>query len=50
MSYFAPHLVTYTDATLAWDFDSFQALRRLRAVHAWVEAAGALLHDRHLVE
>ncbi|HLM88327.1 MAG TPA: hypothetical protein VK284_04740 [Streptosporangiaceae bacterium] len=29
MSYFAPHLVTYTDATLAWDFDSFQALRNV---------------------
>ena len=28
-SYFAPHLVTYTDATLAWDFDSFQALRNV---------------------
>ena len=26
MSYFAPFLVTYTDATLGWDFDSFQAL------------------------
>jgi ketosteroid isomerase-like protein len=27
MSYFAPDLVTYTDATLGWDFGSFQALR-----------------------
>ena len=29
MSYFAPDLVTYTDATLGWDFDSFQALRNV---------------------
>jgi ketosteroid isomerase-like protein len=27
MSYFAPGLITYTDATLGWDFGSFQALR-----------------------
>jgi len=29
MSYFAPDLVTYTDATLGWDFDSFRALRNV---------------------
>jgi ketosteroid isomerase-like protein len=29
MSYFAPDLVTYTDATLGWNFDSFQALRNV---------------------
>jgi ketosteroid isomerase-like protein len=29
MSYFAPDLATYTDATLGWDLDSFQALRNL---------------------
>jgi hypothetical protein len=29
MSYFAPDLATYTDATLGWDFDSFQALRNV---------------------
>ncbi|HLM87697.1 MAG TPA: hypothetical protein VK284_01525 [Streptosporangiaceae bacterium] len=29
MSYFAPDLVTYTDATLGWDFDSFRALRNI---------------------
>lgn len=29
MSYFAPDLATYTDATLGWDLDSFQALRDL---------------------
>jgi ketosteroid isomerase-like protein len=27
MSYFAPDLATYTDATLGWAFDSFEALR-----------------------
>jgi hypothetical protein len=27
MSYFAPDLATYTDATLGWNLDSFQALR-----------------------
>jgi hypothetical protein len=27
MAYFAPDLATYTDATLGWDFDSFQKLR-----------------------
>jgi hypothetical protein len=29
MSYFAPDLVTYTDATLGWAFDSFQELRNV---------------------
>jgi hypothetical protein len=29
MSYFAPELATYTDATLGWDSDSFQALRNV---------------------
>jgi hypothetical protein len=29
MSYFAPDLATYTDATLGWDSDSFQALRNV---------------------
>jgi hypothetical protein len=29
MSYFAPALATYTDATLGWDFGSFQALRNV---------------------
>jgi hypothetical protein len=29
MSYFAPGLVTYTDATLGWDFGSLQALRNV---------------------
>jgi ketosteroid isomerase-like protein len=28
-SYFAPDLVTHTDATLGWDFDSFQELRNV---------------------
>jgi hypothetical protein len=27
MSYFSPHLVTYSDATLGWEFDGFQALQ-----------------------
>lgn len=29
MSYFAPDLATYTDATLGWDCNSFQALRNV---------------------
>ncbi|MBV9445113.1 MAG: hypothetical protein JO345_04345 [Streptosporangiaceae bacterium] len=29
MSYFAPDLATYSDATLGWDFDSFPALRNV---------------------
>jgi ketosteroid isomerase-like protein len=31
MSYFAPDLVTYTDATLGWELDGFEALRDLFA-------------------
>jgi len=27
MAFFSPDLVTYTDATLGWDLDSFDALR-----------------------
>lgn len=29
MSFFSPHLVTYTDATLGWDIGSFEALQAI---------------------
>lgn len=41
MAYFAPDMVTYIDATLGWDFDSFAALKAVfdRYMPAWTPPA-----------
>ena len=53
MSWFAPDLATYTDATLGWDVDSFEAVRAVfeQYMPTWARPARsyatAILSNEH---
>ena len=49
MSWFSPNLATYTDATLGWDVDSFEALQnfnRRRIVDALIRRQTFICHRK----